>query len=137
MKLRHWLPVLGLAITAPGAFAQSGPDTLTVVRDAVTGKLRAPTAEEAQELAAQRPAASAALRGKATARSASAVASPDTPLLRSHRGGAASVRVTEEFANHAVVARDADGKLHQQCVSAKDAANPAIDHTGHNHAATE
>ncbi len=126
MKLRHWLPVLGLALTAPGAFAQ---DDLTVVRDSATGKLRAPTAEEAQELAAP--------RGGATARIMSARASAATPLVRSHRGGATSVRVTEEFASHSVVKRGADGKLHQQCVSARDAANPAIDHTGHNHAATE
>lgn len=129
MKLRHWLPALGLALTAPGAFAQ---EALTVVRDATTGKLRAPTAQEAQELAAQRPAAT--LRDGPSARIMSARASAATPLVRSHQGGATSVRVTEEFASHSVVTRGADGKLHQQCVSARDAANPAIDHTGHNHA---
>ncbi|HEY0955722.1 MAG TPA: hypothetical protein VGE36_13235 [Roseateles sp.] len=130
MKLRHWLPVLGLALTAPGAFAQ---DDLTVVRDSATGKLRAPTAEEAQELAAKRQNGSAALRGT-TARSTAAGSAAATPLMRNHRGGAASARVTDEFISHAVARQGADGKLQQHCVSAKDA---SIDHTGHGHAAEE
>lgn len=141
MKLRQWLPALGLVIAAPAVWADSTaadaatPDALSVARDPATGRLRAPTAEEAQELARQRQAQGQALgqQRSLTARSA-APAQASAPLMRSHRGGAASVRVTEDFASHSVVTRSADGKLVQQCVTPKDAANAAIDHTGHDHA---
>lgn len=141
MKLRQWLPALGLVIAAPATWADTAPttaptpDALTVARDPATGRLRAPTAEEAQELARQRQAQGLAQgqQRSLTARSA-APAQASAPLIRSHRGGAASVRVTEEFASHSVVKRTADGKLVQQCVTAHDAANTAIDHTGHDHA---
>lgn len=133
MKLHHWLPVLGLAMAAPSAFANTGADALAVSRDPVTGKLRAPTAEEAQELATKRQNGNATLRG-AAARSMAAGTGAATPLVRNHRGGATSVRVTEEFASHAMARQGADGKLQQHCVSAADA---SIDHTGHDHAAKE
>lgn len=138
MKLRHWLPALGFAMTAPVAWAQaaqtapdSPTDAQTVARDPVTGRLRAPTAEEAQALGKQQQ--SAQTTRALSARSA-APTHAASPLLRNHRGGASSVRVTEDFVSHVVVARDADGKLHQQCVASKNAADEAIDHAGHDHA---
>ncbi len=139
MKLRQWLPALGLVIAAPAVLAQTAPtppaspepvDALTVVRDAATGRLRAPTTEEAQELAQQRQAAQA----RSASRMRIAAAPVAGPLMRNHAGGAASVRVTEDFASLVVATRGADGKLRQQCVTSKQAAEEAIDHAGHDHA---
>jgi hypothetical protein len=80
-----------------------------VARDAVTGELRAATADEAK-----------ALQGKAKSRAVAA-----QPSLKSHAGGAQGVRLTDEFLNHVVVVRRADGSLVTQEYSSKADAEAA------------
>jgi hypothetical protein len=101
--------VLGLALSS-GALAA---DNLAVVRDATTGELRAPTAEEAQAL-------------NTPSRSASSKGGPAQPLIRRHADGASSVRMTDEFATYAVAVRKANGSLQTQCFDSKDAAAAAL-----------
>jgi hypothetical protein len=103
--------LLGAALCT-GALAA---DSLSVVRDATTGELRAPTAEEAQALAAP------ALTGRAASAKAAV-----QPLVRSHANGATSVRLTDEFATYAVGVRKANGSVQTQCFDSKDAATAAV-----------
>lgn len=88
---------------------QSG---MVVVRDAQTGELRAPTAAEARALAPA-PAASAAMRAT-------------SPALVTHPDGRRQVKLGERGLVYTVVTRDADGKLHDQCVQGAAAAEKAV-----------
>ncbi len=84
------------------------------VRDAVTGRLRAPTAAEADALHA------AGAKGLRTA-----VRGPET-LTRYHRSGATGVRLTESFMTYAVVIRQPDGRLTEYCFQSREAAEAAL-----------
>lgn len=105
-----------LSATLLGAALCSGAlaaDNLMVVRDAVTGEMRAPTAEEAQALLAP------------SNRAASSKGTPQ-PLIRRHADGASSVRMTDESATYAVAVRKANGSVQSQCFDSKDAATAAL-----------
>lgn len=99
--------------TATAAAPAAGGEALVVVRDAETGQLRAPTAEElaamnrrqaGQQLRAPRP-----------------TDAPSTPLVRRTAGSAVNVRLTPEFASYAVMVRQPDGTLAERCIQAPDA----------------
>lgn len=122
------LALLAAAALPLGATAQTAApeapaaDALTVVRDAETGQLRAPTAEEA-----------AALNQKAGAGNARRLRSaPPPPLQKFHSSGAQGVRLTDEMASAAVMVRAPDGKLAAQCVDSHEAAE-GIHKAGHIH----
>lgn len=124
MSYKRYLAVLpcaafcaGLPLTASaqeGSAAQPGAQQqgMIVVRDAQTGQLRAPTAAESRALSPA-PAMSAAMR-----------ATP--PALVAHPNGAKQVRLGERSLVYSVVTRDADGKLHDQCVQGAAAAEKAV-----------
>jgi hypothetical protein len=92
--------------------ASAAADALTVVRDAESGQLRAPTAAE---LAAM------ARRQADMARSGRQIALPTAPMIRRAASGAVNVRLTPEFTSHAVMVRLPDGTLAERCVQAADA----------------
>lgn len=87
-------------------------DGMVVVRDAQTGKLRAPTPDEAKALRARTPAA-----GLAPARE---------PAVTTRRDGARGVRLGEKTMVYEVVTRGADGSLSSQCVHGDQAAQDAL-----------
>jgi hypothetical protein len=107
---------------------QKGQGGLVVVRDAQTGKMRAPTPEELR-----------ALRAKAPPSSAAAAGAPQQQLSR--RDGARGVRLGEKSLVYDVVTRGEDGKLSSQCVQGEAAAREALEHPApafhkeHNHEA--
>ena len=112
--------VSALTLSA-GAFAQSG---VSVVKDATTGQLRAPTAEEAQVLATQRAKQKALSKSsKAGSRAAAAVAEPGVVTV--HKNGAVEMTVDPEMTSYSVMTKDADGKLVYQCVTGATAAEEA------------
>lgn len=84
---------------------------MVVVRDPQTGQLRAPTAAEMRALA---PPASASMRAQSQ------------PALVTHPNGARQVRLGERGLVYSIVTRDADGKLHDQCVQGAAAADKAV-----------
>ena len=84
---------------------------MVVVRDAQTGQLRAPTAAEMRALA---PPASASMRAQSQ------------PALVTHPDGTRQVHLGERGLVYSVVTRDADGKLHDQCVQGAAAADKAV-----------
>lgn len=127
------LALLGLG--AQSAVAQEIQDAapqaeaLTVVRDAQTGKLRAPTAEEAAALKAQAPAA----------RSAARTAAPGFVLNKSHSSGIKGFRLTDESMSTSVAVRKADGSIERQCFDSHGAGADAVakGHVHTNQAVTE
>lgn len=100
-------------------------DGMVVVRDAQTGKLRAPTPDEAKALRARTPSAS--------------LAPERAPSVVSRPGGARGVRLGERTMVYEVVTRGADGSLSSQCVHGDQAAQDALtrpapqEHKEHDH----
>ncbi|OWQ48179.1 hypothetical protein CDL60_06250 [Roseateles noduli] len=88
-------------------------DSLVVVRDAETGKLRPATAEEHAALQAQVPAAKARVALRAVAIS---------PQMKVHSSGATGIRATDEMASQSVIVRGPDGKLIEACFASKEEA---------------
>ncbi len=108
------LALLGLATSASAKEAQAqSADSITVSRDADTGKLRAATPEEVNAM----KAASAA-RGLRVA--------PKATLQKYHASGAGGVRMTEELLSQSVAVRQPDGSIAEQCFDSHDAANNAV-----------
>lgn len=91
------------AAVAPAPAAEITPDAMTVVRDAETGKLRAPTAAEMVALSQ----ATAGRRVRAAA---------GVPLTKYHSSGAKGMRLTEEMLSTSVAVRNDDGSLDKQCL---------------------
>jgi hypothetical protein len=116
MSFKNHLAVLPcaalcVALASPSS-AQEQPG-MVVVRDAETGQLRAPTAAESRALAPP-------------ARASAAMAAPAQPALVTHPGGSRQVKLGERSLVYSVVTRDADGKLHDQCVQGAAAADKAV-----------
>jgi Flp pilus assembly protein CpaB len=113
-----------------GQERQDRQEGMVVVRDAQTGKMRAPTPEELK-----------ALRAKAPPSSASVTGAPQAPQQLSRRDGARGVRLGEKSLVYDVVTRGEDGKLSSQCVQGEAAAREALEHPAnaehkeHNHEA--
>lgn len=99
--------------------AQASQDGMVVVRDAQTGKMRAPTADELKALRARTPAAASLNAGKAAPRA-----------LATRRDGARGVRLGDKTMVYEVVTRGADGKLSSECVQGEAAADAALQ-SGH------
>ncbi len=111
-----------LALAAPAwAAEQPAPapvaDGLVVVRDAETGLLRAPTAEEAAALTATSKA------GATTRTGAKGAATFQTKL---HASGAVGVRLNDDTASYSVVVKRADGTLVAACLESRSEAEQAV-----------
>lgn len=95
----------------------AGQDGMVVVRDAQTGKMRAPTPDDMKALRAAAPPNAAMVAGR-----------PVQPNVTTRRDGARGVRVGESHLVYEVVIRDPDGKLSGQCVQGEGAAQEALTH---------
>lgn len=125
MRTRYFLssalPGLALAAlcqaaaAAPQAPAQQG---LTVVRDAETGELRAPTPAETQALQPQ---------------AAAPTARRQQPTMVTGADGRQSVYLGDSQRVHAVVRRGADGKVDHHCVEGADGAHRHLNHAAPAH----
>jgi hypothetical protein len=118
-KSQHALRAAGLCLAVAGVFAlptASAQESAVVVKDAVSGNLRAATAQEANVLNTNAAAKKTAMR-----------IAPKATMAKYHRSGAAGVRLTDEFLSAATVVRAADGSLVHECVD-------AAGHANHSHA---
>src|SRR3954469_11390806 len=97
------LPLQAAAQQTNEPAAVESASALTVVRDADTGKLRAPTAQELQEL--QSAAKAKAMR-----------VAPAPTLQKYHPNGARGTRLTDEFMSSSVAVRNANGGVDMQCL---------------------
>ncbi len=111
--------LISAALLAMAASAPQAQESMTVVRDAETGKLRAPTAAEAREL-------------KGTSR-----ASRDTPQTRPQSSvradGTRVLDLGERGLVYSVATRGADGKLAKKCVKGEHAGDALHQEAGHDH----
>lgn len=114
MALAALLAAAALGVPAAAAEPQEG---MVVVRDANTGKFRAPTAAELNALEAQRTTRGLVQRGAVQ----SVVTIRPNGTVHKHLGESAMV--------YSVVSRDTHGKLAMQCVKGEDAANAALERT--------
>lgn len=128
MSIKSKSCLLGLAFAAAlplHAQETAAPEPtgqlLTVVRDAETGKLRAPTAEEE----AQIKNANKSLRMRAAA--------PKPLLQKFHQSGAQGVRLNSDYSSSAVAVREADGTISKLCFDRHDVAEAVVQ--GHTHIA--
>lgn len=126
-KFMFFLPLAALAFPACAQQAEprqaQAQEGMVVVRDADTGELRAPTAEEARALHPR------------TNASAAGTAAP-APKMIIGPGGRRSVQLGERHMVYSVVTRGADGKLEEQCVHGAHAAEHALK-GAHKHGATQ
>jgi hypothetical protein len=113
------LATLSMHARAQTKESGTGQDGMVVVRDAQTGKMRAPTPQELRELRARAPRPAAAVAG-----------TPPQPKALTGRHGAHGVRLGEKTLVYDVVTRGEDGALSSQCVQGEDAARHAL-HTDH------
>jgi hypothetical protein len=81
----------------------AGQEGMVVVRDPLTGQLRAPTADELKELRANAPATAG-------------LAAPRTPVPVTRADGSRGMRLGEKGLVYDVVTRGPDGKLTRECV---------------------
>jgi hypothetical protein len=111
-----------LAAFSPQAKAQdqAGREGMVVVRDAQTGKMRAPTADELKALRANTPSAAAMNAGQ-----------PQAQALAPRPDGARGVRLGEKTMVYEVVTRGADGKLSSECLHGDGAAADAVEAANH------
>jgi hypothetical protein len=109
----QWRPAIAVAamtVAAGVPLSAAAQEKAQVVRDAETGELRAPTAQEAAALrAAGGPAESRA----STARE-----------IR-HKNGAVEMRLDESTMMYSVARRQADGSITQACVQGEAKAHAA------------
>jgi hypothetical protein len=119
LTLRSVIAIAALALTG-SAFA-AGQDSQTVSKDQRTGKLRNATAAEAKQLNDLRAADIAAQKAARNAAGA-----PATNVIRLQQNGIAAAFVDEEAVLYSVTRRSADGKLEQDCVQGKSAAETVL-----------
>lgn len=114
-KLIAALPLAALVAALchmhPASAAAQSQEGMVVVRDAQTGQLRAPTADE---LKALRPHPAASLQAQVK------------PALVVHPDGSRQMHIGERGMVYSVVTRDADGKLAEHCVQGAQAADAAL-----------
>ena len=96
----------------------AGQESMVVVRDPLTGQLRAPTADELKELRAKAPASAG-------------LAAPRAAATMNRRDGSRGVRLGEKSMVYEVVTRGPDGKLTSECVHRE--ADPTREALDHNH----
>lgn len=112
------IPLQALAQDSHNHAAVESNDQLTVVRDAETGKLRAPTAQE-----------HSVMQDKAAKHRDARIAAPRMQQ-KWHHSGAIGTRVTDEFMSTSVAVRKADGSVAQQCFDSQEEAAAAIKSAG-------
>jgi|GEM_PF-4919868 len=106
--------VLAAACGASPAFAE-GVAGMTVTRDAETGELRAPTADEMKALEAAR---------KTNSRNTRPAASAPVPVI--HANGTISVMLGEDQMMYSVARVNAQGKVERACVQGLEASQQAM-----------
>ncbi|MBB2487015.1 hypothetical protein H5407_17435 [Mitsuaria sp. WAJ17] len=106
------------AKAAASTSVTEGADGMIAVRDAVTGELRAPTADELAALQAKAQAA------KSSRLRALSVAPVQAERMNSR--GAYGFRPGPENVSYSVVTRNADGSLSSTCVQGQDQAEAIV-----------
>ncbi len=97
------------------AATKKAADNLVVTRDAVTGELRAATADEVRSL-----------QGSQSLSISTSSDAASQPLMRSNTGSMLGARMTDETLSYSVVVRQPDGAIEQQCAQGKAGLEAAL-----------
>ena len=114
MIIKAFITCCALAVSAAAGAAGTGQDGMTVVRDPVTGKLRAPTSAELRALRGQQVKPETAMEPVQPAKS---TVRPD---------GTRAIHLGERAMVYSVMRRNADGTLAGHCVKGAEAAVNAL-----------
>ncbi len=118
-SLAALLSVLVLA-AAPAAYAADGVG-MRIVRDPVTGQLRAPTADESKAMDEQ------AAKDRAEKASANPAGTADSPApMEFRQSNGVRYRVGDSFLSYSVIKRNSDGTLSMQCVTGQETAEKLV-----------
>lgn len=96
---------------------------MRVVKDPVTGLLRAPTNEE---LKAQLQQEARARGARAASAGQVGIISRTAPSLVRRADGSRKLELTEDSMTYSVMSRNPDGSLNMNCVTGEDAAERAL-----------
>jgi hypothetical protein len=108
--------LMATAAIATAPASQAADVGMRVIRDANTGQLRAPTAEEVKAMD------EAEARGRASSRAQPAA----QPMVRRHANGAVGYHVGDTFMTYSVAKRNADGTTSVVCVPGAEAADKVL-----------
>ena len=116
-----WAALAALALASTPALA--GPESgMRAARDAQTGQVRAPTAEESRTLDAA-AARTRAAKGAKRVGMASGAVNPQSTMTAD---GAVQLELDESTLSYSVARRNADGTIEMVCVEGSEAANKAL-----------
>ena len=116
-------PGLAVAIATAALMAATSAHASKVVRDAQTGQLRAPTA---QELAAEQTATSSKGAASRTAAPRGLLTGKTNLQEVRHADGTVSLELDESTLQYSTVTRNADGTLSFACVTGHEAAEAVV-----------
>jgi len=122
---RTWLGPVAAAAMAVAAMASTSAQAepgMRVTRDADSGRLRAPTAEENQKLDAAANDARGHQR-RAVAERRGMVTGHANPQVRVRANGTKVMELDESTLSYSVARRGADGSTELYCVTGKDSAD--------------
>ena len=116
------LAAAAFALT-PAAHAAEQAPGMRIVKDPVTGQLRAPTAEEAAALSSSEASSRKSLRQAAPR---GLITGKANPAAITHADGTVEQELDESSMQYTVMTKNADGSLSMVCVTGKEAADVAL-----------
>lgn len=117
------LAALTALMVSSAVFAADAVETpgMKVVKDALTGQLRAPTTDELQSTQLQQRG-----KSKSLAKPVGMLSGSETPMMSVKPNGTVMIELTEDTMVYSVVQKNADGSMNLQCVTGSDAADKLV-----------
>ena len=123
LKVSAFTKAAVVVVTMASVPAFAAPEAgMRAARDAQTGQVRAPTAEESKTL----DAAAAKLRAAKGDRRVGMASGTLNPQALTHADGTVEQELDESTLSYSVARRNADGTVEMVCVQGKDAASKAM-----------
>lgn len=121
------LAALTALMVSSAVFAADAVETpgMKVVKDALTGELRAPTTDELKSTQMR-------AKSRSVSKSVGMVTGSDAPQAVVRANGSVMLELTEDSMVYSVAKRNADGSMEMECVHGADAAHDAVHHA-HSH----
>ena len=123
LKVSAFTKAAVVVVTTASVPAFAAPEAgMRAARDAQTGQVRAPTAEESKTL----DAAATKLRAAKGDRRVGMASGTLNPQALTHADGTVEQELDESTLSYSVARRNADGTVEMVCVQGKDAASKAM-----------
>ncbi len=124
------LAALTALMVSSAVFAADAVDMpgMKVVKDALTGQLRAPTDDELKAAQAQMRS-----KSRSVSKAVGMITGTDAPQAVTLANGTVMMELTEDSMVYSVLKRNPDGSMEMQCVHGEDAAHNAVHNHAHSH----